>query len=279
MTVFPPDIRSRFAAHYPESICALQHRLGDNPLMELDSLAALADGLPANSVECLQSDLPIGVDGAPAQTGRSGGDTIRDIANARSWVMLKRVEQNPAYRELLHDLLAELRPEIEAATGPMLTLQSFIFITSAGGITPFHFDPEHNILMQVRGTKTITILPAGDPRFAPHEMHEAYHRGGGAELAWKDEFAEHGRAVPLEPGRAVYVPVMSPHFVRNGPDISISLSVTWRSEWSYAEADARAFNGLLRSRGLQPAPPARWPRSNWTKASAYRVLRKLGAVD
>jgi hypothetical protein len=28
-------------------------------------------------------------------------------------------------------------------------------------VTPFHFDPEHNILLQIRGRKTMTIFPAG----------------------------------------------------------------------------------------------------------------------
>jgi hypothetical protein len=54
------------------------------------------------------------------------------------------------------------------------------------------------------------------------------------------------------PGEALFVPVMAPHFVRNGPAPSVSLSITWRSEWSFAEADARAFNGLLRRNGLNP---------------------------
>ncbi len=278
MSVFPTSSRETFAGQYPENICELHHELGDHPLMGLDKLAELADFLPTASVECNQSDLPIGVDGAPQQTGRTGGETIRNIANAKSWVMLKRVEQHPAYRQLLHDLLGELRPDIEARTGNMLSLQSFIFITSAGGITPYHFDPEHNILMQVRGTKVMTIYPAGNPRFAPHEMHEVYHRGGGAELPWRDDFLSQGRAVSLEPGRAVFVPVMSPHFVRNGPDVSVSLSITWRSEWSYAEADARAFNGLLRSVGIVPEPTKRWPGSNRTKAMAWRAARRIPGI-
>ncbi len=67
---------------------------------------------------------------------------------------------------------------------------------------------------------------------------------------------------PLGPGDGVFVPVMAPHFVRNGPEPSISLSITWRSEWSYEEADARAFNAVLRKAGLRPQAPGRWPQRN-----------------
>ena len=87
---------------------------------------------------------------------------------------------------------------------------------------------------------------------------------------------EGANAFRIGPGEAVFVPVMAPHFVRNGPESSISLSITWRSTWSYAESDARGLNHLLRQRGFAPAAPGRWPSSNAPKAFAFRALRKLG---
>ena len=68
---------------------------------------------------------------------------------------------------------------------------------------------------------------------------------------------------------------MAPHFVRNGPEPSVSLSITWRSEWSFAEADARAFNSVLRRIGLRPRQPGRWPHANRATALGWRVIRKL----
>ena len=94
-------------------------------------------------------------------------------------------------------------------------------------------------------------------------------------MRWHDRFAGYGMTFDLHPGEALYVPVMAPHYVRNGEEVSISLSITWRSEWSYAEADARAFNAMLRRFGMKPKPPGRWPASNTGKANAMRVLRRL----
>ncbi|MEZ5892338.1 MAG: hypothetical protein R3C58_04235 [Parvularculaceae bacterium] len=34
------------------------------------------------------------------------------------------------------------------------------FRLSPGAVTPFHMDPEHNILLQIAGEKTFTIYPA-----------------------------------------------------------------------------------------------------------------------
>lgn len=275
-TVFDRPARRRFAAHYPERPHILTHALTSHPLLEIEALAQLAEQLPLSSVEYNRGDLPIGVDGKPGSNGMTIAETIRKVAEAESWAVLKNIEQVPVYHDLLLGLLEEIRPEIEAATGAMLTPQGFIFVSSPNSVTPYHFDPEHNILLQIRGSKVMTQFPAGDTRFVPDEAHETYHSGGPRELKWDDSFLPHGTEFPLAPGEALFVPVMAPHFVRNGPAPSVSLSITWRSEWSYRESDARIFNAILREKGLRPAAPGRWPQQNYAKAYAFRVMRRLG---
>lgn len=274
--VFDQPARARVAAYYPEQPHILPHNLTSHPLLELEALAALAERLPIASVEYNRGDLPIGVDGKPASNGLTIAETIRQVDEAESWAVLKNIEKVPAYRDLLLGLLDEIRPQIEAATGPMLTPQGFIFVSSPNSVTPYHFDPEHNILLQIRGSKVMTQFPAGDTRFVPDQAHETYHAGGPRELKWDPSFLAHGREFPLSPGEALFVPVMAPHFVRNGPAPSVSLSITWRSEWSYRESDARIFNAILRKRGISPKAPGRWPQQNYARAYAFRVLRKLG---
>ncbi len=274
--VFAAPARAKFAAHYPEKAHILGHSLTSHPLLEIEALAQLAEALPLSSVEYNRGDLPIGVDGKPGSNGLTIAETIRRVADAESWAVLKNIEQVPQYRDLLMGLLEEIRPEIEAATGAMLKPQGFIFVSSPNSMTPYHFDPEHNILLQIRGTKVMTQFPAGDTRFVPDEAHETYHTGGPRELKWDDAMLAHGTEFPLAPGEALFVPVMAPHFVRNGTAPSVSLSITWRSEWSYRESDARTFNAILRERGLTPRAPGRFPQQNYAKAYAYRVMRKLG---
>ncbi|MCH2486514.1 MAG: cupin-like domain-containing protein, partial [Erythrobacter sp.] len=179
------------------------------------------------------------------------------------------------YRSLLMELLEQLRPQIESATGELLTPQAFVFISSPNAVTPYHFDPEHNILLQLTGQKAMTQFPAGDARYAPDGVHESYHLGGPRELPWSEDLLAGGTEFALTPGEALYVPVMAPHFVRNGPESSISLSVTWRSEWSYGESDARCFNGIARRYGVKLRAPKRWPHANRAKALSYRAYRRL----
>lgn len=275
MTAFGAGARATLSAAYPEMPVLLDHGLTGHPLLTLDALAALAQRIRAVDVEYNRADLPVGID--PADTPANGltvARTIREIEQCGSWMVLKFVEQDAAYRALLSETLALLEDVVRPATGAMLKREAFVFISSPDAVTPFHFDPEHNILLQIRGTKRMTIFPAADEALVSGAAHEAFHAGGHRNLVWREEFAAKGAAFDLAPGRAVYVPVKAPHWVKNGPDVSISLSVTWRSEWSYREEYARAMNALLRRAGLNPAAPGRYPRQNHVKSFGWRVIDK-----
>lgn len=275
--VFPAEARSTFAAAYPAAPSKLTHTLINHPLLTIDALAKLAETLPASEIEYNPGALPIGIAPEDVPSAKLGVvETIRSIDQAGSWVALKRVEQVPAYRDLLHAILGELKDIVEPRTGEMLTLEGFVFITSPGSVTPFHFDPEHNILLQVMGNKTMTLFPVEDEDLLGAEAHELYHVGEHhRNLPWRDEFDAKGLAIHIGPGEAIHVPVKAPHWVKCGDQPSVSLSVTWRSEWSYAEADARAFNHVLRRFGLHPASPGPFPAQNRAKALAWRAIRKL----
>lgn len=276
---FPPHARDTFAALYPETAGKLTHTLPGHPMLQLEALIALSERMRPVDVERNLADIPIGIDPAMlADNGLSAADTLRSIAANGSWMVLKFVEQDAAYRLLLHDILGELEPIVTAATGEMIKLEAFIFVSSPNAVTPFHFDPEHNILMQVRGSKTMTVFPAGDESIVAAREHERFHAGGHRNLPFDDSFLAKGMPVTIGPGEGIYVPVKAPHFVRNGPETSVSLSVTWRSEWSYREEQAHGLNAVLRKAGLDPAMPRRFPSQNLAKSVAYRALAKAGRV-
>ena len=266
-----------FAAAYPEAPQKFGHNLPDSPLLSLEAIAALAEALPESSVHYNCGSLSIGGEGKRRSAADSIGEAIRQVQTSGSWAVLKNIEQAPEYAALLSDMLAELRPQIEAKTGHALKPEGWIFVSSPGAVTPFHFDPEYNILMQLRGEKEMTVFPAGDTRFAGDRAHEEFHTTGAYELPWEETLRDHGQDFALAPGDALFVPLKAPHFVRNGPAPSISLSLTWRSSWSFDEADAREFNRVLRQLGIDPAPPRRWPETNRAKALGWRILRRLGA--
>ncbi|MBU6395479.1 MAG: cupin-like domain-containing protein [Sphingomonadales bacterium] len=277
---FDPTALAALAEAYPAAPITFRHHLAVEGLLTREALADLAEFLPADSVEYNLGDLPLGVDpDAVERPALSAAEVIREIDRAGSWLALKRIEQHPDYARLLHDVLGEVREVVAARTGAMERCEAFVFVSSPHAVTPLHFDPEHNLLLQIEGEKVMTMFPVADEAIAPPRVHELFHLGAHhRNLEWRDEFQPRGRAFPLQPGVGLHVPVKAPHYVRNGPAPSISLSVTWRSEWSCAEADARAFNHILRSAGLAPKSPQPYPARNLGKSLAYRAIRRTGFV-
>lgn len=274
---FSQEAIAAFAAAYPDRHAPLRHNLVGHPLLTHDAIAALAGRLPEDRVEYNPGALPLGV--KPEETPRSAlsiAETIRTIGENGSWMVLKNVERDPAYGALLDEALEPLGAIVEPRTGPMEHRQAYLFLTSPGGVTPFHMDPEHNILLQIQGSKTMSVFPTSDPELVPPEQSEAFATGGHRNLVWDERFMAKAMPVPLGPGDAVLMPVKAPHFVRNGDDVSISFSITWRSERSVAESELHSFNRLLRHRGLPLVRIGAAPERQRLARLGYRVIRRIG---
>jgi hypothetical protein len=82
----------------------------------------------------------------------------------------------------------------------------------------------------------------------------------------------------LRPGDGVYVRPDAPHFVVNGPETSISLSITWRTSTTKRTARVHRANGRLRRLHVTPAPPGRRVAVDRVKAAAAIVDNAIGRV-
>lgn len=276
--VFDEQAHKALAASYPASPAHLSHSLADHPLLDIEALAGLASRMRPETLEHNAAvDLPLGISNADTPVnGLSVHDTIARIDECGSWVLLKSIEQDPAYASLMRDVLAEIAPLVEPVTGPMLRLEGFIFISSPHAVTPLHFDPEYNILFQARGSKTMNLFPVADPDIIGQQFFEQYFAGGPRNLPWQEEWAARANPISIVPGEAIYVPLLAPHWVQTHDQVSVSLSLTWRSEWSFHHADACRFNRRLRRLGVSPRPTAIYPVNNKIKSYCQRALTRLG---
>src|SRR3546814_12211212 len=57
----PAETLERMAALYPQQAGLLHHSLPDHPLLSIEALAQLGEGLPASEVEYNPGNVPIGV--------------------------------------------------------------------------------------------------------------------------------------------------------------------------------------------------------------------------
>lgn len=264
------------ACAYPALPCGLNHGLSGHPLFTRAALEQLAASLPATHVEHSIGDVPVNQDpSATRVVPMTAAEVVRTIDTNRCWMVMKKVEYIPAYARLLEELLADIAAVVTPLTGPIIRPESFVFLSAPGSVTPFHFDPEHNILLQLEGSKAMNVYPADNTDLVPQLAHEAFHRGAHRNLAHRDEFEAQAQPFSLHPGDAVYVPVKAPHWVQNGPTVSVSFSVTWRSQLSDGEARLHLVNHQLRKLGLQPALPGQNPLADQAKVSAHRGFKAV----
>lgn len=269
-----------FASAYPDQPAPVRHRLQNHPLFTLDALAALAGRLPDSHVEHSRGDLAVSQEpGAVRREPLAPDQIVRTIATNGCWMVLKKVDADPAYAALIDRCLAEIAPTVQPATGAYLRREAFIFLSAPDSVTPFHMDPEHNILLQIAGHKTMRVYPAGDLEIVPQELHEAFHLGGRHRNMPHDQrYDAKARDFPMEAGDAVYVPVKAPHWVQNGPEPSISFSITWRSALSDREARLHRVNAGLRKLGTAPSPPGAAPALDEAKVLAHRTTKRATAL-
>lgn len=258
---------------------SVSHGLSHHPLLQLPRLIELAATLPPSAVEFNYADLPLSQDylQTPAN-GLSVLETLHQIENCRSWMVLKNVETDPAYRQLLAECLEPMRDLTEHVTPGMRTPEAFIFVSSPHAVTPYHCDPEHNFLLQMRGSKTMAVFDRDDPLAIAQTDLEAKVTGDHRNLPFSEAMEGRETLFHLSPGTGLHVPMHCPHWVRVGDEVSVSLSITYRSRFSTRREAILRLNSRLRALGLAPKPPGGDRRMDSAKHLAERVIRRCEHV-
>jgi hypothetical protein len=267
--------RDVFAERFNRRPFMLEHRLSAHPLFDLSRLIQLA----RDTAESRPSDLyyDAGVTDLNEKWGTSPSafpvdETIRRIETVGAFIILKRAEHDPAYKGLLDacmsDLLQVSGRELERK---MRRRECIIFITSPNRITTYHIDSETNFLLQVQGQKQISIFNKYDREVLPEEEIERFWATDTNAAVYKPELQDRAEVIALRPGNGVHIPVNAPHWVQNGNNISVSVSInyhSWDSEWAHLYS----VNYYLRNKfGIKPTPPFR-------SAALDAVKRPVGAL-
>ena len=269
----------RFRADFNRKPFVIGHHLIGHPLFALPRLIELAKRIPPENLEYNAGDIPVNLDPElTPHTGLSVEETIRRIEDCRSWMALKNVENDPEYRVLLNECLDEIQTQSEPLAPGMRRREGYIFISSPGSVTPYHMDPEYNFLLQIRGRKTINIFDPADRSIVSEQELEKYLTGGHRNMVFKDEYQQKASIFELVPGAGLHFPVTAPHWVRNGDEVSISFSITFRTPASDRRTSIYSFNAWLRSRGLNPAPFGQSSVRDSIKYFAFRAMRRTRKV-
>jgi JmjC domain len=246
----------------------VKHSLVDHPLLRLEAIAELADRFPGR-IERHRADLPQVMPGGAPELDGPPSETVRGIDHNGCWMVLWFIEQVPEYKALLDAILDEVEPLLPPEIGGTRQREAFLFLSAPGAMTPVHFDPEHNFLLQIRGTKDMNVCPFPSRASELREL-ERYYDGGHRNL---EAVPSEGELFRLDPSDGVYVPSFMPHWVQNGPHASVSLSITFRTQASLRAERVHIVNARLRQLGMSPKPPGSSAVPDRIKESVWLAVR------
>ncbi len=250
-----------FEASFNRKSFDFQHKLTNHPAFRLDRLMELARETQATRSGDLYydsgtQDLNQRWDKTP-KPQFSAAEAIQRIESCGAWIVLKRADKDPEYREILNQCMTELQTLTGLDLDRVMKLQEVIlFITSPKRITTYHIDRECSILLQIRGSKQINIFDRDDRDVLTEEELESFWSVDHNAPKYKPQFQDHAKVYNLTPGTGVHIPVNCPHWVQNGDDISISLNVNFQYR-DTMRANIYRANYLLRRMGFIPTPPGR----------------------
>src|SRR5712692_9929912 len=249
----------------------IKHHLIDHPLFSLPRLIELSRILPEEHVIYHSGEIRPGTSlYRGPKTGLSSEETLKEIEECRSWMVLRYAEKDPEYRDLLDRVLDEIQVHTEPLYPGMMQRQAFIFITSPLAVTPWHTDPEFSILLGIRGDKRLKIV---NPSPLSEEELETYF----ATLRnppFNDEYCEMASTYDLHEGQGLHFPLTVPHWVHNGDRVAISISITFQTYASERRTIIYKANHGLRKRGFKPTPFGKSALRDNAKFFAFRASRR-----
>lgn len=250
---------------HPWRIQPLSHGLVGHPLLQPASLVALGSRLEARGrvrTHSNQAGAGTPFNAAPGlhPNRKSAAETLSGIADAQAWMSLLNVQTDAEYRELVGRVLDDIQPLIDRRDPGMCRRAGWIFVTSPNTVTPFHFDEEHNFLLQVQGRKRVYVWDPDDQVVASEQARDRFHHRHERDLLrWREEFRARARVFDLGPGQGAYMPSTSPHMVENGSEPSITISLTYYTDATRRDAMLHRAHALMRRAGVTPPQVGQYP--------------------
>ena len=242
----------------PWRIQPVRHRLTDHPLLQPDQLVALGarlevDGRVRTHSDNAEAGTPFNTAPRLHPNRRSAADTLEHIREAKAWMSLLNVQTDDIYRTLVDEVLDEVRIGIDPVDPGMCYRGGWIFVTSPRTITPFHYDKEHNFILQIRGRKTVHVWDHRDEVAASEASRDRFHARHERDLLfWNEGLRARAHSFHLEPGMGAYMPSTSPHMVENGDEPSITMSFTYYTDSTRRDSRLHRVHYRLRQLGLRP---------------------------
>lgn len=266
---FDPQLLAAGLSTHP---VPLRHDLAGASGFTVADVVALAARLPTATMEATPARLPLltpgGVPRIPVDREQIGA-----VATADLRLGLLGLQDIEPYGGGLRACLAQVFAVAGMPEGPPQRDETSIFLAAPGATVPVHFDSHHNVLLQLAGTKELTIgwfSDAGAQARALETGCRSRKRMGHAVPPETTRFH-------LGPGDGLYIPPFALHWVHGGSEVSAALSCSFSTASTLRAELVHTCNAQLRRVGLRPRPPGRSLRRDRAKVAAMRVAARVRA--
>jgi Cupin superfamily protein len=260
-----------FADAFARRSILVRHSLVDHPLFTMEAIAGLADRLPHDSVRREHGHLPIADSHNYVDVGEGPPSaSVLDVERNGFRISLRDIQQVPEYAEVVNECLDEVEPLVAAREGGMRFRSGYLFISCPAATTPMHFDAEHSFLLQLRGTKHVSVAAFENDRPKLRHELERYTDGKKCDFQAMQGVAE---AFRIDPGLGVYLPSYIPHWVETEAGVSVSFSIPFYTGLSQRAEGVYRVNSWLRKARLSPRPLGEFEPLDATKLAVFRSLR------
>ncbi len=233
---------------------SFSHLLNSSPLMEMPALRDLCGYITRCDgkfhFENGENDVGAGFAAIPKKM------TLLDAFDGldqKTLILLKSIHIHPDYKKLLDEFLLEFSAVLgvdffRRYKRPICT----IIIASPERVTPYHIDDSENLLLQVHGSKKFFVFDGTDRDVISARELELYWGGRNYDVPrYSKEVQTKAIEYNLAPGLGVHVPTAFPHWVQNGGQISVAVSINFQQR-KCDQSNVNWANYQLRKLGIKP---------------------------
>lgn len=258
-----------------------KHSLENCNLLSFDNLAESILKLPKSQVffSSGKVDVTANLDTAHKlhKPNISLEDAFNNIETAGAFVMVREPESNHIFSELFHDLTEDVKKFTKEIEPDLKGFKLYLFIASPNSVTPFHIDRYSTFLFQLQGHKDVNVWAPWDKSLISDvDLEKFFNFEEGFAPALKEDYLDKATVNHIHPGEAIHIPFVSPHWIKNSNEVSVSLSIIFNSRKTTNIANSLRFNSWYRKKFNKPAQPVNTSSFNdAAKATIYKAYQSI----
>lgn len=182
------------------------------------------------------------------------------------------LQADPAYQQLVSQVLDALQPALEPRDPGMHYRAGWLLLAPPRAIAPVHVDDQHNLMLQVSGRNRLYVWDRRGQALPPTQAPSRRLR---QPIVWDEAFRASAQVVDLPPGRGAYLPAGVPHMVESGSEPAVTANFSYRTRDSVRTSELIRLHRRLGDLGIALPEPDRSPRLDHWLFRGNRVARRL----